>query len=445
MKRILIEVHEGQVVRNLLENNLLSLITQQGCEVLLVTSGARVPAFVRRYQQPGVTFRDLNLISTSLSRAENYEFAFSKWLAKRQWHSARRVLWEQWGEPTAARRAQRERQLLEEWKPDLVISTHLSQIYGRGLVAAARKMGIPTLGNLNSWDNAWKGLRIRPDVITCWSNNNVQEVSTLNAYKPEAVKVIGAPAFDPYFAPDAQWTREAFCSRLELNPERPILVFATLGQFSQQIDETNPLEVLLRAIDDSKIRNQPQVILRLHPWSRDTFFKPFIERSDVTVSRYENYIPGLGWAPTRDEVIMAGNLLKHADVVLSPGSTMSIEPAIFDTPTIVPVFNEYMPEVFDDYFKRTWINQHFGRLHKNNWIPIVRSADAMINAVNRALEDPAWYQDGRKKIREEFLGPLDGKATERFVETILEMVNVPLTSARLLNTERRPQMVGEEV
>ena len=420
MSRILIEIHEGQLVRSLLENDLLGLLTDKGHEVLVVTPGTHFPAFVQRYSRPHVKFDDIGLIfGAKMSRLERYEAAFGAWINRMGYHGLRRYVWEGIGEPLTLRHASAESMLLDEWKPDVVVSTHLSQIYGRGLVAAARHRGIRTVGNLNSWDNAWKGLRVFPEIVTCWSENNRQELIHLNGLKPDQVEVIGAPAFDAYFAPDAQWTRREFCDRLGLVPERPILVFATLGQFNQQIDETNPLEVLLRALDCQAISGDPQVVLRMHPWSRDNYFLTYFRHPRVVVSRYENYVPGLGWCPTREETILASNLLKHADVVLSPGSTMSIEPALFDTPTIVPVFNEYMPEVFEEYFEKTWIKQHFSRLYKNDWVPIVRSGEAMIQSVNHALSDRSWYNEGRQQIRNEILGPLDGKATERFSRIIL--------------------------
>ncbi len=420
MTRVLIEIHEGQIVRNLLENGLLTMLTAQGAEVLLVTPATRVPEFTTRYSGPGVQFRDLLLLSdSSLSRAENYEFALGKWLCQNGHIGLRRAVWQHWGQPMAVRRSGREKALITDWKPDVVVSTHLSQVYGRRLVAASRDMGIPTVGNVASWDNVWKGLRVRPETVTCWSANNRDEVCRLGAYLPEHVEIIGAPAFDSYFAPDAQWTREDLCARLGLDPARPFLVFATLGQFSQQIDETFPLKALLCAIEAGQIRGKPQVVLRMHPWSRDMYFKPYMSRSDVVVSRYETYVPGLGWSPTREEAILAGNLLRHAAVVVSPGSTMCIEPAIFDTPTVVPAFNDYMPEVFEKYFRQTWLNQHFGRLYKNDWVPIPRSNGDMIAAINRGLEDRTWYREGRRHIRDEFLGPLDGKATERLAQIIV--------------------------
>jgi CDP-glycerol glycerophosphotransferase (TagB/SpsB family) len=416
--RVMLEIHEGQVVRNLLENCLLALLTDAGAEVLVVTPGARVPAFVEKYSRPGVSFQYL-LGDHALTRAEKTEARLGQALTGRGWAGSRRLLWRQVGEPLARRRATGEKQLLRSWRPTVVVSTHLSQLYGRGLVAVAHQMGIPTVGNLMSWDNVWKGLHVRPQTIACWSENNRQEICRLAGYEPEQVQAIGAPAFDAYLAEDAEWGRTEVCRRLDLDPARPLLLFATLGQFRQQIDETNPLEALLEAIDAGEIPGRPQLILRMHPWSRDAYFARFARRPDVRVTRYENYVPGLGWTPTREETILAGNLLRHADVLISPGSTMCVEAAIFDTPTVVPVFNEYMPEVFDAYFERTWLQQHFRRLYQNDWVPIVRSRVAMIAAVQHALRESGWYAAGRKQIRDEFLGPLDGRATNRLADIIL--------------------------
>jgi len=421
--RILIEIHEGQIARNLLENHLLALLTDQNEEVLLVTSAARVASFTSRYSSENISFYDLGLLeSSSLPRWENYAFALGRRLSQLGFHWLRRFLWDWIIEPQVARRAHRERAFLEKHKPDIVVSTHLSQTYGRGLVAVANQMGIPTIGNLNSWDNAWKGIKARPKLLTCWSANNKDELCALASYRPDQLQVIGAPAFDAYFAPDAQWTRLQLCDRLGLEENRPILLFATLGQFKQQIDETNSLEVLLEAIDADAIPGNPQVMVRLHPWSRETYFKPLLQHPSVTVSRYEHYVPGLTWTPTREEAILAGNLLKYADVVISPGSTMVVESAIFDTPVVVPVFNEYMPEVFENYFRQTWLNQHFGRIYQNDWVPLVKTPADMIIGINHALTDPSWYHVGRTQIKKNILGPLDGQATERFASVIMGSV-----------------------
>lgn len=419
--RILLEIHEGQIVRNLLENGLLDLLQGQKTKITIVTPAARVDRFVSRYKRPGTEFHDLGLLDNAkLSAWENYEFVLGQYFSRSRLHVLRRFIWHWLAEPWVAQRARRERAFLEDQRPHVVVSTHISQVYGRRLVSSANRMGIPTIGNLNSWDNAWKGLKVRPGLATCWSETNKDELCNLASYPREKVRVIGAPAFDVYFAPEAQWTRAQLFTQLGLDTSRPLLLFASLGQFKQQIDETNPLEVLLKALDRGSIPNHPQVVVRLHPWSRETYFKPLLQHPAVTLSRYEHYVPGLTWTPTRDEAILAGNLMRHADVIISPGSTMVVEAAIFDIPVVVPIFNEYMPEVFENYFQQTWLNQHFEAIYRNNWTCIVNQSEQMISAINTALENPAWYRDGRQQIRENILGPLDGRATQRFAAAILD-------------------------
>ena len=141
-------------------------------------------------------------------------------------------------------------------------------------------------------------------------------------------------------------------------------------------------------------------------------------RPDVVMSRYLGYTPGMMWTPTRDEVVLSGNLMRHADVCVSPGSTMTIEPAIFDTPTILPILNPLMPEDYDALFNELWISRHFRALVDNDQVPVVRSVDELAAAINRALDDPSWYREQRAEIRSSLCGPLDGGAIPRIVDVL---------------------------
>lgn len=418
MTRVLLEIHEGRVAGALLENGLLDRLTEAGAEVLVVTPGARVPRFVERHGRPEVELTSL-LLAAGLSSRETLHRTIDQRLASRGFGRLRQGLW-RWAERLALRRAGREHELVRTWRPDVVVAPHVTKAYSRGLVAAAHREGVPTVGNLFSWDNAYRGLSSRPRVLTCWSEQNRRELQELWGYRREDVQPIGAPALDAYLAPDGAWDRERLCRELGLDPERPILLFATLGQFHTTIDETSPFEALLRAMDAGDLRGAPQVVLRLHPASRAPYFARLAERPDVVVSRYRGYVPGLSWYPERHEMILAGNLFRHADVCISPGSTVTLECAIFDTPTVVPIFNEYMPEEYERYFEALWAQRHYRVLIDEDLLAVSRSAPEMVEHVRRALAEPAWYREARAEIRRRFLEPLDGRATERFARVILE-------------------------
>ncbi|NOZ55944.1 MAG: hypothetical protein GXO73_04025 [Calditrichaeota bacterium] len=269
------------------------------------------------------------------------------------------------------------------------------------------------MGNIFSWDHPFYEHPSRPDRLTCWSPIVKSALVSRSGFEPDRIEVIGAPAFDAYVNPENVWSREKLCQVLGLDSRRPILLFATLGQFKKYIDETGSFQLLLEEIDAGRIPGRPQVVLRLHPLSREQYWEEYLAREDVVLSRYLGYCPGMRWWPSPEEVILAANLLRHADVCLSPGSTMAIEPTIFDTPSIVPVFNQYMPEEYERFFDEFWMSRHFGFLAQQNLVPFVHSVAEMTDAVCHALADRSWMSAERKIIRDELLGPLDGHATER--------------------------------
>jgi CDP-glycerol glycerophosphotransferase (TagB/SpsB family) len=255
--------------------------------------------------------------------------------------------------------------------------------------------------------------------VTCWSERSKRELAAFCAYRENQVEVTGAPAFDPYFQDGATWSREKLCGEMGLDAACPIILYASLGQFRPFMDETGTFAALVEALDRGLVPGDPQIVLRLHPLSRLVYFEPFLERSDVIVSRFKGYTPGMMWTPSRDEVIAAGNLMRHADVCISPGSTMTIEPAIFETPTLLPVVNLYTQEAYTDFFRRIWLEGHFKEIVDKDWVPVVRTVEELGTAIAKALDDPSWYREGRAAIRETILGPLDGRATERIADFVL--------------------------
>jgi hypothetical protein len=187
------------------------------------------------------------------------------------------------------------------------------------------------------------------------------------------------------------------------------------------MDETGTFAALIEALDRGLISGSPQIILRLHPLSRSTYFHSYLQRDDVVLSRFNGYIPGMMWAPTKGEIILAGNLMRHADVCISPGSTMTIEPAIFDTPTILPAMNLFTSDEYNAFFRKIWLERHFKVIVDKHWVPIVSTVEELAAAVNRSLNDPSWYNEGRAAIRDSILGPLDGDATERIAQVVVRV------------------------
>jgi hypothetical protein len=425
-RTIIVEAADGRVAGAFLENGFLDYCAETNLDVHLLTPGARYEPFVARYGRDGVRFTYLSAeAGMSMSRLAARELWAGQQLLRLGLPRARRVLWRLLGQRLTASRAGEHGRLIEVERPVAVVTLNASIGFDLGITAVARRMGIPTLGNVFSWDHPFRVQRSRADRVTCWSDQVKTWLVDFGGYFEHEIDVIGAPAMDSYFAHGAEWGRETLCAALGLDPARPIIVFATLGQIRQMIDETDPFRELMLAVDAGTIPGRPQVVLRLHPLSIDYYFEDYRSHPDVVFSRYLRTCPGMRWWPSRDETILAGNLLRHADVCMSPGSTMVVEPAIFDTPTIVPVFNKFTTEESRAFFESNWMDKHFRFLKNEGLVPFAFSPDEMVAAVNRSLSDRSWMSDGRRIIRERLLGPLDGHATQRCVEVIQRTIGPP--------------------
>lgn len=420
-KQITISFTEGRVVRDLLWNNLPEILLEQGYEILFLTPAARVPQFTAQWSRPGIDFYPL--------RPYQLDVRGERALRMRRilFSNGKQFLgWWRKIEPKFFELDQEYANIIRG--SNLVVITHPMFHSEIPVFRAAFELGIPTLGILRSWDNLHKGLRIYTDILAVWNQVNQEEACRLMGYDMGHVKILGGMQFDPYFAPDANWSRAQFARALNLDPERPIITLAMLGAFLHQYDESYLVEILLDAIRTGAIRGKPQLVLRLHPASKLEYFSKYMNLPDVRVSYAAGYIPTLGWSMSRDDVIFMANLLRHSDVVVSPGSTITIETAIFDTPTVVPIFHTYQPELGKEQFDHH-LRMHFKRLAELDLIPIIRRPEDLVPAINHCLSDRSWYKTQRAQLVRDYIHFTDGHSTERLVELIEGLCHAPTAIA----------------
>ncbi len=314
-------------------------------------------------------------------------------------------------------------ELFAEFPPSLVVSSHPKMISDWSLLYAAKRRRIPTLAIVRSWDNILKGLTILPDFLAVWNEINRREAMTLYGYTEDEVFVTGAPAFDRYFLPGTLKPKDEYLSAAGLDPRRPVIVYATLGQFRYDYDETFLLDLLLKLTDEHEEFSGAQIVCRLHPTTQIRFFWKYTADPRVTLSFPKAYDKALGWSMTVAEADDSANLLCHADVVITPTSTMMLEAPIFDTPTILPIFSTVQPEMAERYFSGLALKQHCKILAEKGWLPFVRSERQLAEALLQAIRDPSLGREGRRAVVEEYVPFRDGKCRERIARLILDLMS----------------------
>ncbi len=413
MKNIYLTITEGRIVRDILRLGTLdALLSFNDVRVIILTPAYRVPEFLDEFDKERVVIRPQWLFTPSkmltgmtlLERTKLRAFhSFSLWerLKKAFYPNEVRYL-----------------EIFREYPPSLVVSTNIDNINDLPVIRAARQVGARTLGLVRSWDNVLKGLVVRPDEVAVWNKINKREVADLERYPESAIHITGPVQFDPYFTPGIIRSRKEFLSSLGLDPVKKLIVLATIGTFGKNDDETFLLRVLMEYMRRDEFIAPVQILCRLHPATPLSHFWRFMDAEGVRFSFIDKAIPTLGWTMTFADVVEVANILAQADVVVSPGSTITLEAAIFDRPIVVPIFNDFQPERARAYYNSRVLSRHYKPIVERGLVPFVHNTEELVRWINRFLSDPALFQAEREQLVSDYVQFTDGKSAQRLAQLL---------------------------
>lgn len=414
-KTIAISFTEGRVIRDFFENGLIDILKKQNINIVFFTPAERVPYFRKEWENKGVKIYPLLPFSpnTQELKAERKLARIKKHLKYFYSHYLQ-------NHHTNFRTSITYRQQLIESKCDLLLITNPMYRNEISLWSTAKKLGIPVIGALRSWDNLHQGLKIYPDKLLVWNEVNKQEAIELMGIEESKIAIIGACQFDVYFDPKLILNKEELCSKYNLNPNKPIITIATIGELWNGWDENGNIDQLLE-LNKTEFNNELQFIIRLHPGTKYERMMNYDKINNVCISHVTKQVPTLGWYMDKEDVGMLGSILKHSDLVISPGSTITIETAIFDTPTLFPIYNYYQPEFGVECYKII-LPRHHKRLRDLKLIPFIEAPRDLLPAIKKALEQPNWFKEERKRLFNDYIVYNDGQSTHRLAKAISDHI-----------------------
>jgi hypothetical protein len=280
------------------------------------------------------------------------------------------------------------------------------------ITVAAAAAKVPTLGLVRSWDHLHKRLSAYPERLCVWNAINKREAIELEHFPDDSVQIIGPVQFDPYFRPGAITARDEFLRSLNLDPGKKTILLATGGPFFR-LAQSSWLDELLAAVRAGKFDFPAQLICRTHPSDMLGPFIKYLKVPDVVLDMHEEYSPTLDWVIGLPALQRQANMLAHADLVITPASTVTLEAAIFDTPTLVLAYNDSDPDTIRDVLEKLTFVRHFKAIVARKLVPVAHSAEETICWANRLLSDPALFQSERREIVRDWVGFTDGKSAHR--------------------------------
>lgn len=316
--------------------------------------------------------------------------------------------------------------LYKKLKPSLVFNG--SHIHSRNAVQAvqsAQWLGIPTATFIYSWDNLTSQGRITLpyDYFLVWNEAlKTQLMGMYEEIRPESIYVTGTPQFDFHFRTEFYQSREDFCRALAIDPDRPIVFYAT-GMPNHMPGEPEIVEGIAKILDEYDSAIRPQLLVRVYPKDRTGRF------DDLARRRRDIRFPTVAWEPAwltpkYEDSYALVNTLRHCSVGINVASTVSLELCMFGKPVINVGYNpDSVSEnilAYADYYEF----DHYQPVVASGAVRVAKSKDEMRESIREALFDPQCREGERKRlIRQMFGETLDGNSGKRVAEVLLQLAN----------------------
>jgi len=294
-------------------------------------------------------------------------------------------------------------------------------------VGAAKKLGIPVLAFITSWDNLSIKHRLvfRYDGYIVWSERMKQE---LQERYPEAkrapVYITGAPQFDIFFREELFLSREEFCHRHGLEPDLPIVVNA-LGVANCVEEHHGAIDLANRVVRGEL--GEVQLIVRPHPFLNGLELREMFRRFGPRVVVQQSGDPGEKRtlrSQDMEGVVEWVNTFRHANVVVHLSSTVGIDAAIFDRPSVCldydPTPGSPRQELVREVNHR-WT--HYKPVAESGGMWLASSQEEVVEAIRSYLRNPALHRESRRAMAAHVCGYLDGLSSSRMACAVIEHLN----------------------
>jgi len=233
---------------------------------------------------------------------------------------------------------------LRDRKPDVVVLTPLVVLKTTqlDLGRAATELGIRNVFAVASWDHlSSKGvLTYAPQQVFVWNETQRREATQFHGVDPERVAVTGSQVFDDWFGREPVLSREAFCRRVGLRADRPVVLYV-----GSSLLEGSPSEAAfvdgwarhLRASSHPALR-ECGILVRPHP-------RRGREWQGVAFKGLDNIVC---WPPAGELPVDAASKadyfdsLFHSAAVVGINSSAMIEAAIIGRPVHTVLAPEFL-------------------------------------------------------------------------------------------------------
>jgi hypothetical protein len=105
-------------------------------------------------------------------------------------------------------------------------------------------------------------------------------------------------------------------------------------------------------------------------------------------------------------------------------TTVTLEAAIVDTPTVLVAYSPIDPDEMERYVVGLHFRMHYKALVERDLVPVVREPGQLVSWINRYLDSPDLYRAQRATIVREWVQFTDGGSGHRLGDVILQQAGL---------------------
>jgi len=293
---------------------------------------------------------------------------------------------------------------------DAVVVANMQTPSVAPVLNAARRLSVPSIGYVASWDHAvGKGV-ISKHLGTYVVQNAVMrdDLVGLHGVDPAHVVVTGWPQSDFFHASRASEDFAELARHHSLDPARPIVL--VMGNTPTNTPyEPLFFRRLIQWWEETGARERFSLLFRPHPRDNrwEERFAPAMGRRDAAVQPAgEVDLPSLA------------TMLQHGACVVSNAGTILLDALVNDRPAVCVVYDEGAPPG-ETWAAKNVLGVHYRELMSSTAFYRATSFDEVTDAIERALRRPDELSSERRRVAREVVGELDGLAGRRVVEAIV--------------------------
>jgi hypothetical protein len=309
--------------------------------------------------------------------------------------------------------------------PDLFVFGRLHWMTTAYWARILRRLNIPMIGIVASWDHPTvqgptpKGM----NGYVVASRHMFDEMSDLHSIQLEKIRQIGKVQMDIFKNKSIIMSRENFLKQINIPLDHCLVAFGT----NSYVLKDHEVSIARKLADDfcAGRYGKSTLLLRTHPqdldWNAD--FLPLAKHPHVVCvdGASFGYRSSDNFSRGNEDQIFLANLMKHSDLVIQSRGSLALDAIAFDTPVISLAFDGDLHREAGDSF--LWENcyEHYKPLIAAGGTWVAGSYKSLERAIQTYLGDPSVHSVGREVIRRQHIEPLDGGASKRLVDYLVEM------------------------